>query len=425
MGAGASVSDDNISKEKAKEIAREHWNEDLWNEKAAGADSMPATQWDQLVKEKGVKKSVKDYRRLKRLGKGAYGVVDLVRRRDGELFVMKIVKDDTVVTKNNHVQSSFGEAKILSELNHPNIVGLADYFVEGKYLLLILEYCDSGDLKIRITTAAKKQRQFHETQVMDWFVQMCFAMEYLHERKLAHRDIKPQNVFLTRRNKIVKLGDLGVTRKLDSTLESMKTMVGTPYYMAPELAQGKGYNLSNDVWALGCVLAETMLLQVPFPARDFMSLVEKITKDKHLPIPAVYSDNVRSLVDWMLNKKAIERPTVAQVLERDFVQSHIQGFIKRYSESAEKAGGKDAKEKERLKQEALKQQIAAGDGEVQKLKEQIMKEADAGKKGDLEKQLQSKREEIIKTNQELHSSVHISDEDRAMSTIIEKATKKR
>lgn len=390
---------------------------------------MAADKWNKLVQTKK-KKTVKDYRRLKRLGKGAYGVVDLVRRKDGELYVMKIVKEDTIVTKNNHVQSSMNEAKLLASLQHPNIVGLADYFLEGKYLLLILEYCDSGDLKIRVQKAAKKNRQFHETQVMDWFVQLCFALEYLHERKLAHRDIKPQNVFLTRRNKIVKLGDLGVTRKLDSTYENMKTMVGTPYYMAPELAQGKGYNLSNDVWALGCVLAETMLLEVPFPAKDFMELVGKITDKSHTPISTVYSEDIRKLVDWMLHKDANKRPTISEVLAHDFVQKHIQGFVKRYkidpptSAEAIKAQA-DAKQQEAQKQASLKQHIAKTDAELSQLKQQIAKETDAAKKKELEKQFGEKRNEVHQKNLELHSSMHIADEDAIMDEVLASVAKNK
>lgn len=258
---------------------------------------------------------------------------------------------------------------------------------------------------------------------MDWFVQLCFALEYLHARKLAHRDIKPQNVFLTRRNKIVKLGDLGVTRKLDSTLENMKTMVGTPYYMAPELAQGKGYNLSNDTWALGCVLAETMLLAVPFPAKDFMELVGKITEKSHTPISTVYSESIRKIVDWMLTKDPNKRPTIAEVLANDFVQNHIKGFAKRYkitppaTTEAIKAQ-EDAKQKEAQKQESLKKHIVKADAELDKLKQQISKETDAAKKGALEKQYLAKRNEIHQKNIELHSSVHIADEDAMMDKVL-------
>merc|ERR1719498_2028163 len=73
----------------------------------------------------------------------------------------------------------------------------------------------------------------------------------------------------------------------------MKTMVGTPYYMAPELAKGLAYTSSADTWALGCVLAETLTLRVPFPADNFVSLVKRITEQEHQPIPKVYTKEIR------------------------------------------------------------------------------------------------------------------------------------
>jgi len=221
-----------------------------------------------------------------------------------------------------------------------------------------------------------------------------------------------------------------VTRKLDSTLENMKTMVGTPYYMAPELAQGKGYNLSNDVWALGCVLAEMMLLEVPFPAKDFMELVGKITDKSHTPISTVYSEDVRKLVDWMLHKDAHKRPTISEVLAHDFVQNHIKGFVKRYkiaqptSAEAIKAQA-DAKKQEAEKQASLKQHIVKTDAELSELKQQIAKETDAAKKKELEKQFGEKRNEVHQKNLELHSSMHIEDEDAIMDEVLASVAKNK
>merc|ERR1719426_267698 len=159
-------------------------------------------------------------------------------------------------------------------------------------------------------------------------------------------------------------------------------MVGTPYYMAPELAQGKGYNLSNDVWALGCVLAETMLLEVPFPAKDFMELVGKITDKSHTPISTVYTEDVRKLVDWMLHKDAHKRPTISEVLANDFVQNHIKGFVKRYkiAQPTNAEAIKAQAQKEAEKQASLKQHIVKTDAELSELKQQIAKETDACKK---------------------------------------------
>ena len=82
---------------------------------------------------------------------------------------------------------------------------------------------------------------FTENQVLDWFVQLSLALKHVHDRKILHRDIKSQNVFLTKSG-IVKLGDFGIARVLNSTVELARTCIGTPYYLSPEICENKPYN---------------------------------------------------------------------------------------------------------------------------------------------------------------------------------------
>ena len=137
---------------------------------------------------------------------------------------------------------------MLQTLRHPNIVEFHEAFVESRYLCLVMAYCRSGDLKGRVKRAKSRNKLFKEQTIMDWFVQMCFGLNYMHKKHIMHRDLKPQNVFLTENNKIVKLGDFGVTRELNSTQALAKTQVGTPYYMSPELARNEQYSFQSDVW---------------------------------------------------------------------------------------------------------------------------------------------------------------------------------
>ncbi len=100
-------------------------------------------------------------------------------------------------------------------------------------------------------------------------------MDYIHGRKILHRDIKSQNIFLTT-NHTVKLGDFGISKLLESTNEAAMTVVGTPYYMSPEVCENKPYTFKSDVWALGCVLYELCTLQHAFSASNLLGLVYKI-----------------------------------------------------------------------------------------------------------------------------------------------------
>ena len=116
-------------------------------------------------------------------------------------------------------------------------------------------------------------------EIFNWFVQICMALEYVHARRVIHRDIKTQNIFLTGNNTI-KVGDFGISKVLESTTQVANTVVGTPYYMAPEACQSEPYTSKSDVWALGCLLYELCTLEKPFKADNILGLVFKIVSDK-------------------------------------------------------------------------------------------------------------------------------------------------
>jgi len=88
---------------------------------------------------------------------------------------------------------------------------------------------------------------------LDWFTQVCLAIKHVHKQKIIHRDIKSQNVFLTKEGK-VKLGDFGIARPLQLTVQKIKSVVGTPYYMSPEICENKEYSFKTDIWSLGVLL---------------------------------------------------------------------------------------------------------------------------------------------------------------------------
>jgi NIMA (never in mitosis gene a)-related kinase len=168
-----------------------------------------------------------------------------------------------------------------------------------------------GDLSFHIKRRQQNGgERFTETEIFNWFVQLCLALEYIHGRKVLHRDLKSQNVFLTGNN-TVKLGDFGISRVLENTNAAAMTVVGTPYYMSPEVCQNQPYTFKSDVWALGCVLYELCTLKHAFSADNLLGLVYKIVQDKYEPIPACYSPELQALISALLNKNAQERPSVA------------------------------------------------------------------------------------------------------------------
>ena len=133
------------------------------------------------------------------------------------------------------------------------------------------------------------------------------SLEYIHKKKILHRDLKSQNVFLTRNN-CVKLGDFGISKVLENTADVALTVQGTPYYMSPEVCQSKPYSYTSDVWSLGCILYELCMLEHAFSGENLLGLVFKIVQDKQEEIPDMYSQELKSLVREMLVKDDKKRP---------------------------------------------------------------------------------------------------------------------
>lgn len=103
-------------------------------------------------------------------------------------------------------------------------------------------------------------------------------MQYIHHKRILHRDIKTSNIFLTS-NGTVKIGDFGISKVLENTLDQASTVVGTPYYMSPEVCENKPYTFKSDVWALGCVLYELCTLKHAFDANNLLGLIFKIMRE--------------------------------------------------------------------------------------------------------------------------------------------------
>ena len=168
---------------------------------------------------------------LRRIGRGAYGsVFEAQELSSGTRFVIKKIPIyDMSETERDTAKQ---EVVLLANLAHPSIVGYHDSFIQDGVLHIVMEYCEGGDLAGAMKEARRAKSHFAEEQVLDWFAQLCLAVSYIHRRRVLHRDLKSQNVFLTRNN-LVRLGDFGIAKVLEHTFECARTVVGTPYYMSP------------------------------------------------------------------------------------------------------------------------------------------------------------------------------------------------
>lgn len=126
---------------------------------------------------------------------------------------------------------------------------------------------------------------------------------------------------------MVKIGDLGIARILSRTNECVKTMVGTPYYLSPEIVQNKPYNFKSDIWSLGVMLYELCALKPPFDGTSLQMLGMRITRGNYPPLPRQFSKPLVNLVSLMLNINTAKRPNIHQVLKQTIVQDRIQNFL--------------------------------------------------------------------------------------------------
>ena len=155
------------------------------------------------------------------------------------------------------------------------------------------------------------------------FVQICMGLKHCHDRKILHRDLKAQNIFLTSTG-LVKLGDFGIARVLTGTAEMASTVVGTPYYLSPEIVENKKYNAKSDIWSLGVVLYELAALQVPFSGSNLPQLVINITRGSFAAAPAHFSKELHQLINSMLQQNPSQRPTVQKLLREPVTAQRIR-----------------------------------------------------------------------------------------------------
>lgn len=146
---------------------------------------------------------------------------------------------------------SINEANILQSLpSHSHIIQYKHSYLYENDLYLILELAENGDISLLLEQQRQKGKYFQEAEIWHYFVQIASALHVMHQCRVMHRDIKPQNVFLTGSSLTIKLGDLGLGRYMSSKTMETFTICGTPYYMSPEAIANTGYDFKSDMWSL-------------------------------------------------------------------------------------------------------------------------------------------------------------------------------
>lgn len=269
------------------------------------------------------------YEVISTLGKGAGGKVFLATEKESGRYVA--IKEILLDPKkpNRTKEAVLKEASILGHLKHPHVVSLLGSFFgpDDEQLFIVQDFCDGGTLQDKIFAAKEQKSPLPEEKIMQWFVQIAMALHHIHSKKVLHRDLKSQNVFLTKKG-VIKIGDFGIAKMMENTFDMAQTCCGTPCYLSPELCQDMPYSSKADVWALGCLLLEMCVLHYAFNASNFVSLFYKIVKVDHAEVPSQYSSSLAALIKQLLTKSPDDRPSAGTVLNLPFVQEHLAVFIK-------------------------------------------------------------------------------------------------
>ena len=309
-------------------------------------------------------RTLQDFQPLKVLGRGAYGKVLLVRdTRSKKLYAMKQLKkaeilvneDDIGQDDNNKLQDTgnnedkgsgtsrlskrirqtFEERKILSQLEHPNIVKLFYSFHDHSKLYLILQYIPGGELFFHL----KERGTLDEDTVAFYAAEISCALKFLHGNGIIYRDLKPENCLLDEKGHLV-LTDFGLSKQaisnpqIDGTqpkeqqgipleqregeeeVEEVDTdgiymfhsIIGTPEYAAPEILEGLPYSRNCDWYSLGCLMYDMLIGKPPYTGADYKVILSKIQRDKQGPrLPYYLSDGMKDVLNWLLKRDKTKR----------------------------------------------------------------------------------------------------------------------
>ncbi|XP_050305408.1 testis-specific serine/threonine-protein kinase 3-like [Anthonomus grandis grandis] len=254
------------------------------------------------------------YRLGKTIGRGTYSKVCIALNEKGEKFACKIIKK-------KYAGSDFinkflpREIKIISTIKHPNIVQVYKILESDDVVYILMDYCKHGDLLEYI----KAYGFFPEEKSKFYFRQIVDAVHYLHDRDIAHRDLKCENVFMMWNNQL-KLGDFGFARSCTDRFGRKvlsDTFCGSAAYAAPEILKGIAYDPKMyDMWALGCILYIMITASMPFDDTNIKKLIRAQLNRSIFAITLLWPEHssmLKKLINSLLEPDLDKRLTIKQL----------------------------------------------------------------------------------------------------------------
>ncbi|KAK3403144.1 hypothetical protein B0T20DRAFT_17874 [Sordaria brevicollis] len=257
---------------------------------------------------------LKDYRLGDCIGKGAFGsVYKAFNWGTGEAVAVKQIK--LVDVPKSELRMIEAEIDLLKNLHHDNIVKYIGFVKTADCLNIILEYCENGSLH----SICKAYGKFPENLVGVYMTQVLQGLQYLHDQGVIHRDIKGANI-LTTKDGTVKLADFGVSTSTLAGPDKEAQVVGTPYWMAPEIIQLSGATSASDIWSVGCTVIELLQGKPPYHHLAAMPALFAIVNDDHPPLPEGVSPAARDFLMQCFQKDPNLRVSAKKLLRHSWIQ---------------------------------------------------------------------------------------------------------
>ncbi|KAK0221909.1 kinase-like domain-containing protein [Armillaria fumosa] len=264
--------------------------------------------------------TVDDFELITVIGKGSFGKVMQVRKRDtSRIYALKTIRKAHIVHR-NEITHTLAERLVLAQVNSPFIVPLKFSFQSEQKLYLVLAFVNGGELFHHL----QREQRFNEERSRFYSAELLLALEHLHELDVVYRDLKPENILLDFTGHIA-LCDFGLCKLNMKANDKTNTFCGTPEYLAPEILNGHGYNKTIDWWTLGVLLYEMMSGLPPFYDEVTDKMYEKILRDPLVFGPEI-SGEAESILTGLLNRDPIQRLGVNgadEIKKHPFFHNHI------------------------------------------------------------------------------------------------------
>ncbi|KAK4365980.1 hypothetical protein RND71_013860 [Anisodus tanguticus] len=257
----------------------------------------------------------RNYRVCEEIGRGQFGTVfKCYSPATGDQFAVKSINKRLIADDSIDQQCLYNEAKIMHLLSpNPYIVRIFDIYEDDTHLDMVIELCNSGDLYQRISSLSV----FSESEAVDVMLPLMKAITHCHRLGIAHRDIKPENILYNDSSEL-KLADFGSAECFREG-DLMSGVVGTPYYVAPEMLAGRNYSEKVDIWSAGVILYIMLAGVPPFYGDSATEIFEAVLR-ANLRFPTRLFHSVspaaKDLLRRMLSKDVSRRFSAEQVLSK-------------------------------------------------------------------------------------------------------------